>query len=561
MPPKVDEESLLQGYEYGRAQSTGWSSWLLALMAAASLVLLAGIFILLGFTYGQASGANHNSNDHAVCAADASAQGANWYSYGGVNNWRFDPTCKGINRKNAHKLQVTQQLDLTSGGVAQASWLGATAEGNIIYKCNGQGVVFAFDEVTGAEIWRNSALGGLGIPFAPPVIGNSSLFVNFANGKLVKLDKATGAVIWNVGVFAPCADGTGRDLYNTPVLAEEDDRVMITTSPQSATCNASYGTAQGFYASTGAQAWVMPLAHGPSGTPADSTENGSGSYTAGFVNTQSKVFVFGSGQAIPNIANSGPIVLSKLTDSVNIVEYITGKLVCYHSFTPDDYGEPGSTCVGLKCYDWDIGSLMLADVKFEGSTAYTPAVIVGTKGGVAAAMRQDTCEVVWQRVMGMPAPQKSTVSGVNALGCTDGCNAYFGVIGFKVGLPASIPTIFVASNYAAQIFAVNLANGKIVWRTQEAMNGVMRTSPSCTKELVIFQVDTGTYEYDSNVNSTAIMRVLDNRDGTVLYSYKGPTSSASPASSSDSSTVHNNKIYWTARNTTLRATLVFSVPA
>lgn len=145
-----------------------------------------------------------------------------WGRYGRTyDNQRFAPL-EQINRDNVHRLAPAWIYQTGLTGTFQTSPL---VEDGVMYITTPRNHVVALDAVTGEERWRyRHEMASEALCCGPAnkgaALGHGKVYTATADGRLVALDKATGALVWDILIAAR----DSRPTETLSDLADDDPR-------------------------------------------------------------------------------------------------------------------------------------------------------------------------------------------------------------------------------------------------------------------------------------------------------------------------------------------------
>jgi glucose dehydrogenase len=282
----------------------------------------------------------------------AAYAGTNWLENGGdVENDRYS-TLTTINKSNVGSLALawSNNLNLCKVQTAACGSQEATPveQNGVLYLQTPINGVFAFNATTGAVLWNWVPPYSTWDPGFQPgsggrqpgvSLGAGKVFVALADGSLVALDQATGAVVWRT-IVGPWQKGVR--LSSAPLYY--DGSIFEPTSGGDG--GSISNTLEGFSAIDGALLWswgVVPQAGQP-GSKTWSTLNG-GAYTSNIygggagwqtpaIDAKDKLLIFGTGNPVP--WNSRGAGKNLYTDSIVALDYRTGQLKWYYQTVHHD---------------------------------------------------------------------------------------------------------------------------------------------------------------------------------------------------------------------------------
>jgi polyvinyl alcohol dehydrogenase (cytochrome) len=324
------------------------------------------------------------------------------------------------------------------------------------------GTFHAMDAKTGESRWTfdTAAVGGLpqsaAIWDGPTVVGDRVYFSG-QGGYMYALDTRTGALVW----ASKLADHAQANFTSSPVYYRGKLYIGLSsyesgTDPTYACCTFR-GQVIAVDAATGAVVWryyTVPEPQADGTWPSGATKfapSGGAVWGTPSIDTRTGVLYVGTGQ---NYTGSGGdvdsmLALSTATGAVvwknKMVDVDTWRLLCRN---PTATGYCPSLGDGTAL-DFDIGSV--PNLFTAGGRRLVGA---GQKTGVYHVWDAATGQIVWQRQLGAAVPNGG-----------DG--------GIQWGASYDGQKLYVATYMArpGTLFALNPANGDIVWQTPNPANG------------------------------------------------------------------------------------------
>ncbi|MFL6121446.1 PQQ-binding-like beta-propeller repeat protein [Actinophytocola sp.] len=333
--------------------------------------------------------------------------------------------------------------------------------GDTIYFGGSDGRFYARDARTGAARWEFDLHSvdpeGRVIAWDGPAVSYGKVYFGDARGYFYALDARTGALRWSTRIDAhPAATVT-----SSPIVYR--GRVYVGVSSGENTGGRDYpcctfrGHLDALDANTGRLAWryyTVPrprqVGTWPSGA-AKYEPSGVGVWSSPVVDPRSGTLYVGTGQNYTGSAGDFDtlLALDARSGAVRWKNQVT-KADTWRSLCNDP--EPAGYCPGLSdgsALDYDIGAT--PNIFRAGNRTL---VGVGQKLGVYHAFDARTGEVVWRRQLGVPLP-----SG--------------GISGIQWGASFDGERLYISTYYAdpGALFAVNPADGKVLWQTPNPADG------------------------------------------------------------------------------------------
>jgi polyvinyl alcohol dehydrogenase (cytochrome) len=250
---------------------------------------------------------------------------------------------------------------------------------------------YALDAATGAEIWRNSSVGGT----ASPTIIDGELYVNAGDSVVHRLDPGTGTEIWRAKIDEhPAAAG-----FSSPVVA--GDMVIVgsaSVEEVSAAENATFrGGMVAFDRETGAERWRHYTVDPP--------YNGVAMWSTATVD-ETRGLVFGT------TGNNYTEEAGPTSDSIFALRLETGELVWNRQLSEGDV----FTIPSPRSPDSDFGT---NPVLFEATIDGEERALLGAgqKSGMFWVLDRETGEIVWSRQV---SGGSALIGGVFNNGAYDG---------------------------------------------------------------------------------------------------------------------------------------------
>ena len=333
--------------------------------------------------------------------------------------------------------------------------------GDTIYFGGSDGKFYARDARTGAARWefdlRSVDPAGFAVVWDGPAVSDGKVYFGDARGYFYALNARTGALRWSTRIDThPAATVT-----SSPIVYK--GRVYVGVSSGENTGGREYpcctfrGHLDALDANTGSLVWryyTVPeprqVGTWPSGA-AKYEPSGVGVWSSPVIDPRSGTLYVGTGQNYTGSAGDFDtlLALDARTGGVRWKNQVT-KADTWRSLCNDP--EPEGYCPGLgdgSALDYDIGAT--PNIFRTGGRTL---VGVGQKVGVYHAFDARTGEVVWRRQLGVPLP-----SG--------------GISGIQWGSSFDGKRLYIATYYAdpGTVFAVNPADGKVLWQTPNPSDG------------------------------------------------------------------------------------------
>jgi polyvinyl alcohol dehydrogenase (cytochrome) len=311
-----------------------------------------------------------------------------------------------------------------------------------VYVVSARGT-FALDATTGAEIWRNTALGGT----ASPALAEGELYVNTGGAILHRLDPETGEIQWQAEIDAhERASG-----FSSPVLA--GNLVIVGSSSTEeviARDNATFrGSIVAFDRDTGREVWRHYTVDPP--------HNGVAMWSTPTIDLE-RGLVFGS------TGNNYTEEAGPTSDSVFAVHLETGEVAWNTQLSEGDV----FTIPNPRSPDSDFGTNpVLFEAEIDGERR--ALVGAGQKSGMFWVLDRETGDVVWSRQV---SGGSALIGGVFNNGAFDGERIIVaGNNGTSSG-PGSEPSngasrpLGGANTTTSVLMAMDPATGDVLWERQ-----------------------------------------------------------------------------------------------
>lgn len=498
----------------------------------------------------------------APTGAYAAASAASWSMNGqGITNWRHQPDENKINADNVNSLSLSW-VDTLAGDITATP---AVVDG-VVYVPDWGGKFSALDAVTGAVIWEDDVASLIGVPGAvsrttPAVSGNSVVFGTLNGGRLVSVNKRTGALNWSTQLDThPLAIETqSPTIYNGVVYAG-----LASTEETAAECesslNACYfrGSLSAVDLATGAVHWktytISPeqqsagysgaAVWGPS--PAIDVKRNSVYIATGnnySAPPSAKACALGAGGDPVALAACEPQDNGNYDDAIMSLDLTDGhikwanKMQGYDAWTAACFGFP-TACPTPTGPDFDFGQAPMLIPTKAGDI-----VAAGQKSGMFWGLDPDTGAKIWGTLVG----PGSALGGMEWGSATDGKRIYFAVVnlgGFTgpitypmVNPPKGTPATSSAGSWGA----LNPATGDVIWQTADPNGAVDMGAVSVANGVVYAPSFGGPVHVSPGAprNPPApTMFALDAATGKQLWKFtSGGSVNAGPA-------IVDGRVYW-----------------
>ncbi|OXM59479.1 hypothetical protein CF165_47470 [Amycolatopsis vastitatis] len=335
--------------------------------------------------------------------------------------------------------------------------------GNTIYFGGPDGKFYARDANTGAAKWEFDLTsvnhGDRAVPWDGPAVSGGKVFFGDAGGYFYALDARTGALKWSTSI----GEHPQAGVTSSPIVYEGRVYVGVSSlenlSGQDYPCCTFRGHLVSLDVNTGEVKWryyTVPepqqVGTWPSGA-AKYEPSGVGVWSSPVIDPRTGTLYVGTGQ---NYTGSGGdfdtlLALDARTGGVRWKNQVTKADTWRAECTQPD---PNGYCPGLAdgtALDYDISAtpniFRVGDRMLVG---------VGQKSGVYHVFDARTGEVVWRRQLGVPQG-----------------NGGSGVQGIQWGSSYDGKRLYIASYHAdpGSLFAVNPANGDVLWQTPHPADG------------------------------------------------------------------------------------------
>lgn len=443
----------------------------------------------------------------------AGAQG-NW------SMWQFD---SAGSRYNLHETAITP----TTVGKLQLKWafafpnaIAASSQPAVVdgtvYVGGRNGTFYALDAKTGATRWTFEAqkpLGGnvptFGLRDGPAVV-NGVVYFGDAAANLWALDAATGKQRW----VRKLDNHHSAIITSSPLVF--DGHVYVGVSSQELgqgaldtyPCCTFRGSVVALDAATGDVKWkhyTIPQPQPNPGRPAF-TPSGAPVWSSQTIHAQSRTLYYTSGNPYTGYPTGA--------EAIGAVNIDTGKERWIRRMTPGDppwngrcaYPPPGGNCPDPG-RDFDFGSH--PNIFKIGNRLVVGA---GQKSGVYHLLDATTGGIVWQTrlstpVPSLPIPGSESLQGIQWGASYDGRRLYVATYQGKPGT----------------LYALNPADGKIIWKTPNPANGCLfdlppvPMNPLCQLAMPNAVSTTPGLVYEGSLDGK--MRVFSAETGAILWEY------------------------------------------
>jgi len=398
--------------------------------------------------------------------SSARSEGTEWTHYGhDLANTRLQAGETKVNAKTVADLTVAWSKD----GMVGVTGTPAQSAG-IAYFGDWTGTVHAVKADTGHEVWTSKVAGFI---VGAPAVEKDAVFVS-AGRALYRLDKATGAITWQVDVNDhPLAQISASPVVVGNLVYQGVASAEVVMAKSEYTFRGSIGA---YDTATGKEAWRFYT------TDADEKGGaGVGVWSTPAFDLERGLLYVGTGNAYAE--PTGPYA-----DSIIALDYKTGTLKWSRQFTNPDVFSAGNP----KGKDADVGAspnLWTSDGR--------ALVGAGDKAGVYHAVDRDTGEVVWE----------TTLTPGSVFGGEIGSGAFVDgrlVVVSNVGDPATN-----APTNVSKVFALDPADGTILW-TSEEFAGKIFAPVGAVPGVAFIGTDTG------------VLAALDTGSGAKLWTTNAP---------------------------------------
>ena len=369
----------------------------------------------------------------------------------------FNKAEKKLTRDNADKLEVAYTVDL--GGNVYGAPLQV---GDKIY-ANSQSKVVALNAATGDELWRVSIASTSG----SMSYSDGLLYVNTVGSNLVALNASDGSQAWSAKYAMQAADGT-----SSPLVAGDVVLVGGSNGGQELGTGMFRGFLSAVDRKTGEPRWSTITT--PEGTKGASIwSSPSADVEAGFAYA-------GTGN------NYGPPA-SDSSDAIIQFDLKSGEIKYKAQVRP---GDAFSLQGGGPDYDFGANPVLF-ETMVDGKL--TKIAAAGDKGGVAHAIRRDTGEKLWERMLGT-----GSADGSRGIFTNSTFTGKYMLFALNEGGPATL-------------FALDAATGDIKW--QRALQGQVWGRTAVANGVGF--VGTGTNLEVFDVETGDVIKTFPSKGGTI----------------------------------------------
>jgi len=388
--------------------------------------------------------------------------GSAWNGFGGdSHNTRFQPAAAaGLSPTAVPSLKLKWAFGFP--GVS-ASGSQVTVAGSRAFVGSRNGIVYALDAKSGCIVWAFEADAGVR---STPTVGGSgaarALYFGDANANAYAVDIATGKLKWKTKV------DTHQDAIVTGAVAVANGRVFVPVSSieegtaviPTYECCTFRGSVSALDASTGKVIWkVYTIAETPQPTTKTASgrqlwgPSGGGVWSTPAVDADRNRIYIATGDNYSNPPTSQ-------SDAIMALAMDTGRVLWAKQVTAGDAWNTGciqpvddsagrAHCPSSPGPDYDFASAPVL-----AAAGGRRLVIAGQKSGMLYALDPDTGEYVWKTQVG----DGGVLGGIEWGFAVDSTRAYVSLSSANEKKPGE----------AGGIAAVNLADGKIKWRTPPA---------------------------------------------------------------------------------------------
>ncbi|MEY4580296.1 MAG: hypothetical protein RL701_4999 [Pseudomonadota bacterium] len=390
-----------------------------------------------------------------------------WESFGGdLEHTRTSALETMLSPANVKQLKVA--FDIKAPGVTATPIVSK----GVIYWADWGGIVHATNLLDQKELWKVDRSAMNGGYTGSPAVTDRALYVANRNGLLSAFDRDTGAQLWEIVLDA----GPHTHIWSSPIVAPADDVLIIGVGGLGTRDNgvalarsqleSFRGWVQGVHAQTGALLWRFDVTPGPNGA-------GVSVWSSAALDTKRKLAFIGTG-------NNYYRPVSKYSDSLLALDYMTGTLLWSSQFTQNDA--------------WTLGTVLQGGV--DGDVGATPnlfaidgrdVVGVGDKPGSYHVRDRMSGAVVWDQKLtvggyqgGVMAPaayhngviyvvsnNDTRNSTLFALAAKDGATLWEATLTDPTfGGPALGNGVLYVGDQAGNAWAFDAMQGKELWKTR-----------------------------------------------------------------------------------------------
>ena len=398
----------------------------------------------------------------AYCAEAAGADplaGATWNGFGGdIRNTRFQPSASaGLSPTAVPRLKLKWAFGFP--GVS-ASGSQVTIAGTRAFVGSRNGVVYALDARSGCIVWVFEAEAG--VRSTPTVAGTGAtraLYFGDANANAYALDVATGKLRWKTKV------DTHQDAIITGGVAVSNGRVFVPVSSMEEgtaviptyECCTFRGSVSALDAATGKVIWKtytiaetpQPTTKAPSGTQLRGPSGGGVWSTPALDPDRDRLYIAtGDNYSNPPTAQS---------DAIMALAMDTGRILWVKQTIVGDSWNTGCLQAGddaagrAHCPTAPGPDHDFASAPVLATSGGRRLLLAGQKSGMLYALNPETGDYVWKTQVG----DGGVLGGIEWGFAVDNARAYVSLSNALEKKPGE----------AGGLAAVNLADGKIKWRT------------------------------------------------------------------------------------------------
>lgn len=276
-----------------------------------------------------------------------------------------------INRNNVGSLVGSWNLALAGPGVTSQP---TYADGKL-YFADSLGTLYAVDATDGTIIWQTTVPNNFF--FTSPTITDNIVYIAStsplaipSNSNALAFNRLTGALLWSTPLYQP---GQYAGEYPGNVTAVDD---LLIVPVSSFFFNSQFqGRIMAFNRFTGQPAWNV-VTTSDQFLPNPEFGPGNGSFSAGAVDTERKLYFIGTGQTFSGVE-------SPLCDSLLAIDYCRGELVWSYKYETNDVWTPfdANAARPFGTFDHDVSvPPNLFSVKIDGKCV--DCVGAASKGGL-----------------------------------------------------------------------------------------------------------------------------------------------------------------------------------